>query len=290
MLYYPLTFHDTFHPENQWAFWKIGVWLHYNASVSFCCTMKWIGHSVEFNSVQFSRSIVLFATPGTAASPGLPAHHQLPGPAQTHVHLVSDAIHPSHPLSSPLPPDLNLFQHQGLSSESVLLIRWPKYWSFSFSISPSNEHPGLISFRMDCLDLLAVLESLKREPLERLEKTWETWEESWASAVKYAYIPSPLDLASSCPHPLPRGHHRAWSWAPTSYLFYARQHTYVNPSPPTHPTYGSVPAGRPLVFPSEGKIANTSLFQGLVSPTCTTGAGPRREQGFLGLALKLGKW
>ena len=67
MLYYPLTFHDTFHPENQWAFWKIGVWLHYNASVSFCRTMKWIGHSVEFNSVQFSRSIVLFATPGAAA-------------------------------------------------------------------------------------------------------------------------------------------------------------------------------------------------------------------------------
>ena len=62
----------------------------------------------------------------------------------------------SHPLPSPSPGAFNLSQHQGLSNESVLRIRWPKYWSFSFSTSPSNEHPGLISFRMDWLDLLAV--------------------------------------------------------------------------------------------------------------------------------------
>ena len=88
--------------------------------------------------------------------PGLPVHHQLPEFNQTHVHWVSDAIQPSHPLSSPSPPALNLSQHQGLSNETALCIRWPKYWSFSFNISPSNEHPGLISFRMDWLNLLAV--------------------------------------------------------------------------------------------------------------------------------------
>ena len=95
------------------------------------------------------------------STPGLPVHHQLPESNQTHVHGVDDAIQPSHPLSSPSPPALNLSQHQGLSNESALHIRWPKYWRFSFNISPSNEHPGLISFRMDWLDLLAVQGTLK---------------------------------------------------------------------------------------------------------------------------------
>src|SRR5574341_187772 len=95
------------------------------------------------------------------STPGLPVHHQLPESTQTHVHWVCDAIQPSHPLSSPSPPALNLSQHQGLSNESALQIRWPKYWSFSFSISPSNEYSGLISFRMDRLDLLAVQGTLK---------------------------------------------------------------------------------------------------------------------------------
>ena len=90
------------------------------------------------------------------STPGFPVHHQHLEFTQTHVHWVGDAIQPSHPLSSPSPPALNLFQHQGLSNQSVLHIRWPKYWSFSFSISPSNEYSGLISFRMDSLDLLAV--------------------------------------------------------------------------------------------------------------------------------------
>ena len=89
---------------------------------------------------------------------GLPVHHQLPESTQTHVHWVGDAIQPSHPLSSPSPPALNLSQHQGLFQ---WVIRWPKHWSFSFNISPSNEHPGLISFRMDWLDLLAVQGTLK---------------------------------------------------------------------------------------------------------------------------------
>ena len=93
--------------------------------------------------------------------PGLPVHYQLLELTQTHVHWVCDAIQPSHPLSSPSPPALNLSQHQGFSNESAFRIRWPKYWSFSFSISPSNEHLGLISFRMDWLDLLAVQGPLK---------------------------------------------------------------------------------------------------------------------------------
>ena len=84
--------------------------------------------------------------------PGLPVHHQLPELTHTHVHRVSDAIWPSHPLSSPYPsiyPSIRVF-----SNESVLRIRWPKYWSFSFNISPSNEYLGLISFRIDWLDSL----------------------------------------------------------------------------------------------------------------------------------------
>ena len=88
--------------------------------------------------------------------PGLPVQHQLPPFTQTQVHRVGDAIQPSHPLSSPsrlppIPPSIRVF-----SNESTLPMRWPKYWSFSFSISPSNEHPGLISLRMGWLDLLAV--------------------------------------------------------------------------------------------------------------------------------------
>ena len=81
--------------------------------------------------------------------PGFPVHHQFLKPTQTHVHQVSDAIQLSHPLSSPSPPVLNLSQIRVFSSESALRIRWPKYWSFSFSISPFNEHSGLITFRMD---------------------------------------------------------------------------------------------------------------------------------------------
>ena len=86
------------------------------------------------------------------STPGLPVHHQLPESTQTHVHWVSDATQPSYPLSSPSPRAFNLSQHQGLSNESVLCIKCPKYWSFNFSISPSNEYSGLISFRMDWLD------------------------------------------------------------------------------------------------------------------------------------------
>ena len=89
-------------------------------------------------------------------------HARLPYPSQlleftqSHVHWVGDAIQPSHPWSSLSPSAFNLSQHQFFSNESALLIRRPKYWSFSFSISPSNEYSGLISLRMDWLDILAV--------------------------------------------------------------------------------------------------------------------------------------
>ena len=114
------------------------------------------------SSVQFSRSVVSDSLhPMNHSMPGLPVHHQLLELTQTHVHRVGDAIQPSHPLSSPSPPVPNPSQHQSFSSESTLPMRWPKYWCFSFSISPTNEHSGLISFRMDWLDLLAVQGTLK---------------------------------------------------------------------------------------------------------------------------------
>ena len=92
------------------------------------------------------------------STPGFPVHHQFPQLAQTHVHCFGDAIQPSHPLSSPSPvfPGIRVF-----FSESVVCIRWPKYWSFSFSISPSSEYSGLISFSMDWLDRLTVQGTLK---------------------------------------------------------------------------------------------------------------------------------
>ena len=93
--------------------------------------------------------------------PGLPVHHQLPEFIQSHVHRVGDAIQPFHPLLSFLLPPSVFPSIRVFSNESALRIRWPKYWSFSFSISSSNEYSGLISFRMDWFDLLAVQGTLK---------------------------------------------------------------------------------------------------------------------------------
>ena len=126
----------------------------------------------KFSSVQFSSVTQLCLTlrdPMNHSTPGLPVHHQLPEFIQTHVHQVSDAIQPSHPLWSPSPPAPSPSQHQGLFHESTLHMKWPKYWSFSFNISPSNENPGLISFRMDWLDLLAVQGTLESSPTPRFK-------------------------------------------------------------------------------------------------------------------------
>ena len=112
----------------------------------------------QFSSV--TQSCLTLCDPLNCSKPGLTVHHQLLESTQIHVHWVDDAIQPSHPLSSPSPA-LNLSQHQGLLNESALRNRWSKYWGFSFNTSPSYEHTGLISFRMDRFDLLAVQGTLK---------------------------------------------------------------------------------------------------------------------------------
>ena len=108
----------------------------------------------QFSSV--AESCPILRDPTDCSTQGFSVHHHYPELNQTHVHWVSDTIQLSHPLSSPSPlplifPSISIF-----SNESVLRIRWPKDWSFSFNISPSDEYSGLISFRIDWLDLLAV--------------------------------------------------------------------------------------------------------------------------------------
>ena len=95
------------------------------------------------SSVQFSRSVMSICDPMNCSMPGLSVHHQLPEFTQTHVHQVCDAIQPSHALSSPFPPAPIPPSIRFFSNESTLRMRWPKYWSFSFSIIPSKEIPGL---------------------------------------------------------------------------------------------------------------------------------------------------
>ena len=118
-------------------------------------------HSSILQFILVAQSCPTLCDPMGCSIPGFPVHHQLLELAQTHVYWVRDAIHPSYPMSSLLLllsifPSIRVF-----SKESVLPIRWPKYWSFSFSISPSDEQPGLISFRVDWLDLLVVQETRK---------------------------------------------------------------------------------------------------------------------------------
>ena len=120
--------------------------------------------------------------PMDSSIPGFLVHHQHLELAQTHVHRVSDAIQPSHPLSSPFPPAFNLSSIRVFSSDSVLHIRWPQNWSFSFSISPSNEYSRLISFRIDCFDLLAVQGTLKSLLQHHNLKASILWPSLWSSS------------------------------------------------------------------------------------------------------------
>ena len=110
----------------------------------------------ELSSV--AQPCLTLCNPMDCSTPGLPVHHQLPEFTQIHVHWIGDAIQPSHLLLSHSPLAFNLAHHQGLFqvSRSVFSIQGPKYWRFSFSISPSNDASKTISFRMDWLDLLAV--------------------------------------------------------------------------------------------------------------------------------------
>ena len=108
-----------------------------------------------------AQSCLILCCPTACSTPGFPVHHQILELARIHVHQVSDAIQPSHPLSSSSPPAFNLSHIRVFSNESALRIGWAKCWSFFFNISPSNEYSGLISFRIDWLDLLAVQGTLK---------------------------------------------------------------------------------------------------------------------------------
>ena len=116
---------------------------------------------VQFSSVQSLSCVRHFVTPTNCSMPGLLVHHQLPESTQIQVHCVRDAIQPYHPLSSPSPPALNLAQHQGLFKWVSSLHQVAKVLEFSCSISPSNEYLGLISFRLDWLDLLVVQGTFK---------------------------------------------------------------------------------------------------------------------------------
>ena len=122
---------------------------------------QWFFPSLQFSSV--AQACPTLCDPMNHSMPGLPVHHQLLESTQTHVHWVGDAIQPSHPLFPSL-----LFPHsvfpsiRVFSNESALRIKWPKYWSFSFSISLSNKYSEMISFRMDWFDLLAVQGTLYR--------------------------------------------------------------------------------------------------------------------------------
>ena len=147
--------------ENKNTNLKRCMYPHIHCSIIYCSQYMETA-SVQVSSV--AQSCPTLCDPMNHGTPGLPVHHQLLEFTQTHVHRVDGAIQPSHPLILYHPllllpsifPSIRVF-----SNESALRIRWPKYWSFSFSISPSNEHPGLISFRMDWLDLLAVQGMLK---------------------------------------------------------------------------------------------------------------------------------
>ena len=127
--------------------------------------------SVQFSSVQFIRSVCT----AQRTEARFLVYHQLLELTLTHVHWVGDAIQPSQPLLSPSPPAFNLRRIRVFSNDSVLCIRWPRYWSFSFNINPSNEHSGLISFRKDWLDLLAVQGTLSSLLLHQSSKALVLW-------------------------------------------------------------------------------------------------------------------
>ena len=149
------------HPQTRGCASK-GAHLHGSQTDTHFCwkgSVVFMGHSSWILEYPCSRSVaqscLTLCDPMDCRTPGFPVFHHLPEFAQTHVHWVNDVCRPLLLLPS-IFPIISVF-----SSESALRIRWPKYWSFSFSISPSNEYSGMISFRMDCFDLLAVQGTLK---------------------------------------------------------------------------------------------------------------------------------
>ena len=121
--------------------------------------IRLVSYAYLFSSV--AQLCLTLCDPMDCSRPGFPVHHQLSELTQTHVHWIGDTIEPSHPLSTLLSPSSIFPCIRDFSNESVLLIRWPKYWSFSFSIGRSNEYSGLISFMIDWYDLLAIWGTLK---------------------------------------------------------------------------------------------------------------------------------
>ena len=140
---------------------------------------KRVGHDLATEQQNSASSVThlcpTLCDPMDCSTPGFPIYHQLPGPAQTHVHWVGDAIQPSHPLSSPSPPAFNLSSIRVFSSELALCIRWTKYWGFSFSLSPFNEYSGLISFSVDWLDVLVIQGTLKNLLQHHSSKASSLW-------------------------------------------------------------------------------------------------------------------
>ena len=155
------SFHHQPQIESLWKCWP---------QVSALIILRFTVSSVS----SVTQSYPTLCNPKDCSMPGFPVYHQLPELAQTHVHRVGDAIQPSHPLPLLLPPSIFL-SISVYSNESVLCIRWPKYWSFSFSISPSSEYSGLISFKMDWLDLRAVQGTLKSLLQHHSSKTSILW-------------------------------------------------------------------------------------------------------------------
>ena len=144
---------------------------HCEAGGPWSCAPAVPSWSPQFSSV--SQSCPTLCDPIDCSTPGFPDHHQLPELIQNHVYWVSEDVQPSHPLSSPSPPaypSIRVF-----SSESALLIKWLKYWSFSFSISPFNEYLGLISFSIDWFDLLAVQRTLESSPAPQFKSPEAPW-------------------------------------------------------------------------------------------------------------------
>ena len=155
--------------------------------------MTWLPLVLPFQFSSVAQSCPTLCDPMNRSTPGFPVYHQLPEFTQTHVHQVSDAIQPSHPLSSPspIPPSIRVF-----SNESTLHMRWPKYWSFSFSIIPSKEHPGLISFRMERLDLLAVQGTLKSLLQHHSSKASILWHSAFFTAqLSHPYMTTGKTIA-----------------------------------------------------------------------------------------------
>ena len=135
----------------------------------------------SFSSI--TQSCLILCDPKNCSTPGCPVHHQLPELTKAHVHWVGDVFQPSHLLSFPSPPTFNPSQNQGLFKWVTSYIRWPKYCSFSFSVRPSNEYSGPISFRINGFHLLAVQDTLKSSPTSQFKSIN-------SSALSFLYSPT----------------------------------------------------------------------------------------------------